>query len=616
MAGRRALWTGLLVTAVGLVALVWQGTASGYQATVALGVALGGRTLSGRPLWTLHYLMASATLLLAALPAAFSLARLWPRAWEPAVAAPRREVVFAALAASSLLLVVLVEWCGSFHFGGADNSVLVDAAWRQYVGQRPYFDFICPLPPLFFLLAKYAMVVWGPCWEAFLHVNALIAVVTLWWGYALLVRLVRSAVVALLLMLCCHVQFSVLCAYLWYNPLTMLVACLLIWSAMLLLQAPDDRLAMVSYTLSLALVAVAKPNTAALLIGATTVVLLSQRRTAGVCLAASLLSGALVLLSFAANGFGVGEVLTAYAGAAGRGRPSFGAPFVDLARTPFMFARWIPVLGGHHLPFEKLASVGYLLCLSVAGGGILRAGLAARSESPTSRRLLAMAAGSCLVAWYGAMTNMDLKHIDAAVLVAGLGTYLFAIRAEQPWSERPVAARSGAWFVALAVILMFSGLAQGASRRRIEEIGYNMFYQWTAEPLEHPNLPLFRHLRASPLMCRAIDEARQATAAHGTTGLFFGTRLEFLYAGFGVPSPVGLPQWWHPGTGYPLARKLEMVARWDEARFRTLIFLVRADEAGQPMVDFTWLPSELVDLIGQKYVRDERYHQVAVFTRK
>ena len=59
------------------------------------------------------------------------------------------------LAACGFLSVFIIHF-GNRQFGAWDFGVLIDTGWRQILGQRPYTDFISPLPPGFNLGIKYA----------------------------------------------------------------------------------------------------------------------------------------------------------------------------------------------------------------------------------------------------------------------------------------------------------------------------------------------------------------------------------------------------------------------------------------------------------------------------
>ncbi|ADV84669.1 hypothetical protein [Terriglobus saanensis] len=72
------------------------------------------------------------------------------------------------------LLTALNVALGQVEFGGYDSSMLIDLGWRQHLGQQPYKDFPCMLPPSFYLLAHAAIDLFGVHWWSFTVLNSLI----------------------------------------------------------------------------------------------------------------------------------------------------------------------------------------------------------------------------------------------------------------------------------------------------------------------------------------------------------------------------------------------------------------------------------------------------------
>jgi hypothetical protein len=63
---------------------------------------------------------------------------------------------------------------GQIEFGGYDGSMLIDLGWRQHLGQLPYRDFRCMLPPSFYLLSRAAVAAFGAHWWAFTLINSIL----------------------------------------------------------------------------------------------------------------------------------------------------------------------------------------------------------------------------------------------------------------------------------------------------------------------------------------------------------------------------------------------------------------------------------------------------------
>ena len=66
----------------------------------------------------------------------------------------------ALLAACGVAALISVAF-GQIQFAGYDASPLVDIGWRLHLGQHPYADFPCMLPPSFYALSWLAVAVFG-----------------------------------------------------------------------------------------------------------------------------------------------------------------------------------------------------------------------------------------------------------------------------------------------------------------------------------------------------------------------------------------------------------------------------------------------------------------------
>src|SRR6185436_6796847 len=100
------------------------------------------------------------------------------------------------------------------------------------------------------------------------------------------------------------------------------------------------------------------------------------------------------------------------------------------------------------------------------------------------------------------------------------------------------------FFIAFALTL-------GAMRHRIEKTGFGAFFEWTLAG-EPPNNRFFHSLRTGPRFNAVIDQVGEVLREHPDAAVFFGPRLESMYAAFGRPSPKGLPPvLWHRGTFHP-----------------------------------------------------------------
>jgi hypothetical protein len=162
------------------------------------------------------------------------------------------------------------------------------------------------------------------------------------------------------------------------------------------------------------------------------------------------------------------------------------------------------------------------------------------------------------------------------------------------------------FYPALLCALIFSDLYIGAVRYRVEGVGLHTFYEWNA-PLTSIDRPFFRDLNASWRFRRVVDQVGDALRANAQP-VFFGPRMEFAYAAFGVPSPLHLPIWWHPARSFAPAQESDLLRAWRNDGFHTLIFL-----KDDPAQAFTYYSPQFMQLIESLYIRDDSYSEITVF---
>src|ERR1035438_1543266 len=64
------------------------------------------------------------------------------------------------------------------QFGGYDYSAMIQAGWIQLSSLVPFKDYPCTYPPLFFLGDRYAFLIFGVRWIAFVLLGAVFAVLS------------------------------------------------------------------------------------------------------------------------------------------------------------------------------------------------------------------------------------------------------------------------------------------------------------------------------------------------------------------------------------------------------------------------------------------------------
>ncbi len=440
-----------------------------------------------------------------------------------------------AIVSGAVVIGGAILWCGMRQFGGFDHSALIDLAWRLANGQHPYRDFPCPIPIGFVLGAGYAFQLFGVHWRSLVLVDALFAMVTFAWSCALLERLLGGRGRAWLVAFCVQATTTLLVAYWWYNPVTAVTGIIFILAAAAWLQEPRSVLVQVYYILSLCLLAALKPNLAGVLIAGTTLVLLTSRRHRWRTLAWSASSFILLVLWLAAHGLSVQDMVASYLGIAGRG---------------FSFQQFLQDVSLE----EKIFSLS-------AAAAVLAPSLLALRGAPSGswgRRALAVVA--MLAGLYGFVTNGEAKLVDLAL--AFIGTWVFV-------GGHPLATK---YLLFLAAVLIGCGLGEAVTRHRVKVIGYGAFFQYELASQPIPTA-FFEGAKGGLRLVTVAHNVQEVLAQNPRARVWFGPRMQWGYAAFAKPSPIGQPSWWHPGVSFPQNQEDDYMRKWIEQKFDLLIFL-------------------------------------------
>ena len=503
----------------------------------------------------------------------------WPQvsSWYARAARVSRASRIAIVMAAITFLALFVIHFGNRQFGGYDFSVLIDTAWRLASGQRPYVDFVCTPPPGFYLGAKYAFRLFGANWDAQLWMTALFSAVTFVWLFSICIRLLNSYAIALVVAFMVESGAILVTDFWWYNNVTAVTAAIFLLSCILYSRQPGRRFAQVSYVGSLPALALMKPNVSGLLICGAVVLLFIADQSKLRFLFLTALGLLTTLAVLAANSVDVRDLLGAYRdAAAGRGLP--GVVIKRLGGT--RLARLIPYIGA--------------LCVPLFPAAVrVKKAMACRNwRSAAQTSLFFLAAFVCM---YAMVTNGEFKEVDWVTWLAA-DTVLII---ECTWRPRLPLPRF--WF-AFLLSLVFINLYFGAIRYRVYTIG--AYFDWAHQT--RIRVPFFKDLIASETFADVLQQIGEAVE-NEREGVFFGPRMEFAYAAFGLPSPKHLPPWWDPGTSFAWRKEGTLVHIWVAQRFRTLIFLKD---------DFTDYSPLFQKVINERYMRDDHFSELTIMRAK
>lgn len=484
---------------------------------------------------------------------------------------------------TALLIAVVILKLGMIQFGGFDHSALIDMGLRFVNGQHPYRDFPCTMPPVFYLGSGMAFRCFGISWWSLILVAAVFAAGTYVWAWFLLNKALRNGFLAWMFALLLQASTMILISYWWYNPVTTVAGSLFFLSAWCLIESPKSKPVWVSFVFSLALLALAKPNIAGLLIiGGGGILLLTPARLTAIYL--TLVAIALTMVGMFSSGIAPLDIINGYVGIAGRGA-TLNQLFQDLGTG------------------EKVLSSGILIALLLPWLAIIRKVFSSRSNPFLWLSMVGVASGV-----YGFLTNGELKLVDTfLVFIATFLAVSLVVRTQRDNVDSLVLIdpRWGAVYGIFASILIGISCAQAVTRHRVEGIGPGLFFEYQLSD-QRFDTGFFKGLQTGRTFLEVYTEAQSALTHSRDQSVYFGPRMQWGYAAFGIAPPLHQPSWWHPGVSFPKNMESELIGEWNSHHFDLLIFLKN---------DVTYMSSEFLGVLNRSYSVDQSYPLLTILHR-
>lgn len=464
-----------------------------------------------------------------------------------------------------------------FRFGAYDLSALIDSGWRVVQGQVPNQDFICTFPPLLYLGAAFAFRVLGVRWLALSVASVSYTFALTLLGMRVLLLMRRRVGDAMVLRL--SITFAVLqlipffvVGHPWHSSWTIQADLYAFAAAFALLEGESassrERAELfVHLCAAECLTILGKPNTGMPALVFCTLALLLRSRTRRHALLALLLAIAAASLLMLSAHTSLERQWQVYSHLNSRLIPKNYFASLIFDREPFRGFVRLSVY------FALLPAVVWMVQTTLRG-------VRQRQATP----VYVLAAGACLVTILGFGTNAEVPLVDTPPLLFGVGmlaatTWTTSMRLE------------GVFFYTLCSLLV-SATFFGVTRERMQAVGV-----W-ADPSCGPLFlwqqdRFFGRFKECAPFFTFLQETDQIVAKRSGARVFFGPRLEFLYARDHFTSPKGLPLWWHPGTSFPLGQEQAVVTAWKASHFDVLLFLHN---------DRTQIPRGILDEIDHNYV--------------
>ena len=496
--------------------------------------------------------------------------------------------LYLGLLGFSFLIAITNLYLGQHEIGAYDLSSIIDAGWRLFAGQVPSRDFICTLPPSLYLFTEWAFRIFGVHWTSIFWAQSILYVLLVVLGLRLcwilgLVSSPHSGLLVPAIYIAAQSAPTLSVNHLYHSTTASTFAAYSLLAAFVLCQklSPlQHREVICHLTAGFAVLLLSKPNTAWFAILICAVCLCRQSRLripVLICFVSAIAVDACVLSICHVGDF---NAFAGYAGLSGRAVPKmFLAGIVPDPSPQGTISVFLTYLA---------------LCIPLFWMAILTIRERLRIWTSSSDLLCL---GAAAVSFVGFGTNWDLKISDVAPILVGMALFAMAGPERQ---RRLVVPMQGA-----SVLLIFVACWLGFGRVRMELAGDWAGPLWGEKAEIHDAFfGDFITRQGFKIVLNEVDTV--VDQSHGKR-IFFGPRMEFLYAREGITSPTHLPVWWHPGSSYSLSAEPDVVKAWEEHHFDVLIF---------PKYDRTRIPSGIIDKLNTEYAYDGSRRLVDVFYRK
>jgi hypothetical protein len=453
----------------------------------------------------------------------------------------------------AIALFLSIWFLGMRQFGGYDHSAMIQAGWIQFSSLVPFKDYPCTLPPVFFLGARYAFLLFGVRWSAFVLLMAVFSVLSFLFISRQFRALGFSAAGATSMAIAAELGTCVVCSYWWYNPVTSVVGVMVFTSSLVCLGNTKGWTSWALLGVSFTLLVLSKPN--AWPIGACVVLISATREATQRMRALTVLTVGVTLSGIICwlHGLNPLGVLRTYSQIAEtRGKPFGKIGLIDFSP------------GDLHM---LLRSTGVVMFLFFA---IL---VANRKELRQYWREYSCCVVTAFTSLAMASMNYEIKTSDLMPLVV-----VVAMVAFRPWSKRRL---DGIGRVATVIVTaFFVTLSSYWSVTRMRVRGIGVFFE--DAPAQTIQTGFFAGLHSGPRLITVLQQVEDALGERPSRKVFFGPRMEFSYAAFHREPPRGLPIWWHPGSSFSVRELAGVLHALESDDFELLVFL-KDDRTRMPL---------------------------------
>jgi hypothetical protein len=141
----------------------------------------------------------------------------------------------------------------------------------------------------------------------------------------------------------------------------------------------------------------------------------------------------------------------------------------------------------------------------------------------------------------------------------------------------------------LAIVFAIGGLAQALCRHIIKAGGEKMFYEYDGNQFVIGN-KFFQGVHCGKIFKTVLEEESKVidtlgvnvlndAAETGNPMIWFGPRLGWSYAAWGIKSPKG-PLFWEPGTAFAAKDRERLFAKFMDQRYNVLVLFKGCELGG------------------------------------
>ncbi len=515
-------------------------------------------------------------------------------------------VFWIGAAITMVVLVITILHFGEIQFGGFDGSILINHAWQLHLNYRPYVDVVTGWPPIQLIGSRLAFDWWGVHWRSLVTAAAIFSALTFLLQSALLHQQGFNSVTSLLISFTFQTMTMMVISWWWYNQITAAIGTLFVSSAALFYRQPRNRFGQLAFVGTAALLSLSKPNVAGVLLASVAAIFVLIRPGRPQALLLLGCSFVLAMTILFLENIDPKSLLVSYSAYAG-GAFTVGRmiSFLLLNNQEEALQTFVALVPGVLAVVLLLLRFRFSRSLGKSKNRLLITHVTIKeNEAP----LLLLSFTSIATGIWGMMTNNDYNMSDATLVL--LGIILVYSLARNQISEAIVRKSVSILLMACFALFIIMGLVYTTTRQRVAGVGMGAFYE-VAPLTQLTSPPLFQGMWAGPRLARVLNEIQSLLEQKGYAGradaaVFFGPRIDFAYAAYGIHPYPGIPTWWEFFSKDGRGQTNLMIERFRRANFELCIFLHQ---------DFTYLPTGLLQYLNIAYTSFDK-GELTVYVHK